>query len=77
MIPSFRSTLVGDFMVLNQIGNIELEELLRKQARLQRYPLQIKNLADYVSKNYMKTIFMTADQLADTVGVSQEVFRFV
>lgn len=64
-------------MVLNQIGSLELEELLKKISVISKLSATNKKLANYISKNYMKIIFMTAGQLADEVGISQgSVSRF-
>jgi DNA-binding MurR/RpiR family transcriptional regulator len=64
-------------MVLNQIGSLELEELLKKINEVSKLSATNKKLAGYITQNYMKIIFMTAGHLADTVGVSQgSVTRF-
>lgn len=64
-------------MVLNQIGSLELEEVLKRISEVAKISTINKKLADYISKNYMKIIFMTAGQLADDIGVSQgSVTRF-
>ena len=64
-------------MIVNQPESKELKKLMNEMAVVSTISVTNEKLATYISKNYMKTIFMTAGQLADKVGVSQgSVTRF-
>lgn len=55
----------------------EMQKLLESMAAISYSSKTNKKLTEYISKNYMKIIFMTAGQLAAAVGISQgSVTRF-